>query len=270
MRLETLAASKLIQAMLSKNASQEELDNAKKYLLSAVKYDVASLELTAVAKETSILCLASKYALSVPAEKGNGNCLASALQSPISVHVDIPANSAYDFSKTKVGDTISVDLEELGSFTATAYEVTDDDILFIFDDYIAKRPMNSKDTNEGGYENSDLRKWIEIHLYSLFPQELKKRLIELTLPTVGQVFGWEDEWNQVHLEPDGDTQLSLMKQRCNRVAYFNNECEWGWLRNATKKAVSSAGFASVTHNGRANCYYASNSRGVRPAFRLKK
>ena len=252
MTLETLAASKLIQTMLSKNASQKELDNAKKYLLSAVKYDVASLELTAVAKETSILYLANKYATSVPVGKGD---------------IDIPA---YDFSKTKVGDKIPVDLEELGSFTATAYEVTDNDILFIFDDYIAKRPMNSKNTNEGGYENSDLRKWIDIHLYGLFPQELKKRLIELTLPTVGQVVGWEDEWDREHFEPDGDKQLPLMKLRKNRVAYFNNECEWGWLRNSVKKEFSSAHFAGVNANGAALYRDASSSYGVRPAFRLKK
>ena len=48
----------------------------------------------------------------------------------------------YDFSKTKVGDKITVDLKELGKFEATAYEVTDNDVLFIFDDYIAERPMN--------------------------------------------------------------------------------------------------------------------------------
>lgn len=255
MTLETLAASLLIQAMLSKNASQEELYNAKRYLMSATEYDVASLELMAAAKETSILYLANKYATSVPVGKG---------------YIDIPANSAYDFSKTKVGDKIPVDLEELGSFTATAYEVTDNDVLFIFDDYIAKRPMNSKNTNEGGYENSDLRKWIETHLYSLFPQELKKRLIELTLPTVGQVVGWEDEWDREHFEPDGDKQLPLMKLRKNRVAYFNNECEWGWLRNAVKKEFSSAGFAGVPYYGIAGSNYASNSSGVRPAFRLKK
>lgn len=255
MTLETLAASKLIQTMLSKNASQEELDNAKKYLLSAVGYDVASLELMAAAKETGILYLANKYAPSAPVEKGD---------------VDILENSANDFSKTKVGDKILVNLEELGGFTATAYEVTDNDILFIFDDYIAKLPMNSNNSNDGGYENSDLKKWIETYLYGLFPQELKKRLVELTLPTVGQVVGWDSAWDKEHFETDCDEQLPLMKLRKNRVAYFNNECEWGWLRNAVKKEFSSASFAGVSGNGNASSNGASNSGGVRPAFRLKK
>ena len=61
-----------------------------------------------------------------------------------------------------------------------------------------------------------------------------------------------------------------MKKRRNRVAYFNNECEWGWLRNAMKKEYSSALFAYVNCNGDAGCNDASGSRGVRPAFRVVK
>lgn len=253
MTLETLAASKLIQTMLSKNASQEELDNAKKYLLSAVGYDVALLELKAAAKETGILELSRKYA-------------------PGNADYGVKCRSGrYPWgSGIKVGDNITVELEEFGNFTATAYEVTDNDILFIFNDYIEKRPMNFNNSNDGGYENSDLKKWIDTYLYGLFPQELKTRLVELTLPTVGQVIGWENEWDRKHLEPDGDEQLPLMKNIRNRVAYFNNECEWGWLRNAMKKEYSSACFANVNYGGDANYCNASNSGGVRPAFRLKK
>lgn len=99
---------------------------------------------------------------------------------------------------------------------------------------------------------------------------MKTRIIELTIPTVGQVVGWDDAWDKSHFEPDGDEQLPLMKKRRNRVAYFNNECEWGWLRNAMKKEYSSAYFAFVGNGGNANCANASNSGGVRPAFRVVK
>lgn len=62
-----------------------------------------------------------------------------------------------------------------------------------------------------------------------------------------------------------------MKKRRNRVAYFNNECEWGWLRNAMKKEYSSALFAYVTSlGGDAGSSNASDSNGVRPAFRVVK
>ena len=59
-----------------------------------------------------------------------------------------------------------------------------------------------------------------------------------------------------------------MKQRRNRVAYYKNDCEFGWLRNATKKEFSSAGFAYVVIGGNADCYNASGSVGVRPEFWL--
>ena len=176
MPLETFAASKLVQKMLSSNASQEELYNAKKYLLAAVDYDSASLALKSVANETNIKELSKKYPL-YGSWMGSSDISAKEL---LNLNFGVPKHE-YDFSKTKVGDKITVDLKELGKFEATAYEVTDNNVLFIFDDYIAERPMNEKPTNEGGYEKSDLKKWIDSYLYSLFPLELKTRIIELTI-----------------------------------------------------------------------------------------
>ena len=60
----------------------------------------------------------------------------------------------------KVGDKLMVPLGDLGTFTATVQMVKGDRVLFLFDDYIAKRPMNENGSNEGGYEKSDLKKWI--------------------------------------------------------------------------------------------------------------
>lgn len=42
----------------------------------------------------------------------------------------------------KVGDKMMVPLGKLGNFTATVQKVTNNKVLFIFDDYVAKRPMN--------------------------------------------------------------------------------------------------------------------------------
>ena len=167
-----------------------------------------------------------------------------------------------------VGDQILVSLAELGDFTATAHKITDKGVLFIFDDYVTSRPMNNKNTNKGGYEKSDLKKWIDCVLLEAFPEELKNRIADLSIPTVGELFGHDDEWNNEHFEPDTDEQLLLMKERRNRVAYLNNEWEWGWLRNATKEEFSAAYFAIVTSLGDAACNNASYARGVRPVFRL--
>lgn len=168
----------------------------------------------------------------------------------------------------KVGDKMMVPLGKLGNFTATVQKVTNDKVLFIFDDYVAKRPMNEDDGNVGGYSQSDLKKWIDTELYNMFPAVLKQRMTGLSIPTLGEICGWDDEWDRNHIEADGDEQLPLMKQRRNRVAYYQNDCEWGWLRNATKRKFSSAAFASVDYHGVAGCNSASNSCGVRPEFWL--
>lgn len=170
----------------------------------------------------------------------------------------------------QVGDQVIIPLAEIGEFSATAHKVTDEGIMFIFDEYITRRPMNSKNTNKGGFEKSELKKWMDTVLLMAFPEELRDKIYGLTLPTVGQIVGHEDEWDNNNLESDTDEQLPLMKERKNRVAYFKNDSSWGWLRNTTKEEVSSAYFAFVVRDGYAAYGNASSSAGVRPEFWLVK
>ena len=170
----------------------------------------------------------------------------------------------------QVGDQIVIPLAELGEFTATAHKVTDEGVMFIFDNYITCRPMNNRSTNKGGFEKSDLKKWMDTVLLMAFPEELRDKIYGLTLPTVGQIVGHEDEWDNKNLESDSDEQLPLMKECKNRIACFEDQLTWGWLRNATKEEFSSAHFALVYYYG--HTYYdgASYSDGVRPEFWLVK
>ena len=170
----------------------------------------------------------------------------------------------------QVGDQIVIPLAELGEFTATAHKVTDEGVMFIFDNYITCRPMNNRSTNKGGFEKSDLKKWMDTVLLMAFPEELRDKIYGLTLPTVGQIVGHEDEWDNKNLESDSDEQLPLMKECKNRIACFEDQLTWGWLRNATKEEFSSARFALVAGHGFTDCYGASNSLGVRPEFWLVK
>ena len=61
-----------------------------------------------------------------------------------------------------------------------------------------------------------------------------------------------------------------MAKRKNRVADFNDDYEWYWLQNATKKDYSAAIFAPVDSHGAADFHSASSSGGVRPVFWLVK
>ena len=175
-----------------------------------------------------------------------------------------------DTANIQVGDQMVIPLAELGEFTATAHKVTDEGVMFIFDDYVTRRPMNNRNTNKGGFEKSDLKKWMDTVLYMAFPEELRDKIYGLTLPTVGQIVGHEDEWDNKNLEPDTNEQLPLMKKCKNRIACFEDQLAWGWLRNATKEEFSSAHFALVNGNGGADYYGASGSTGVRPEFWLVK
>ena len=115
-----------------------------------------------------------------------------------------------------------------------------------------------------------MNKWLHTEFVKALPYSIRTRLTDVTIPTVGEMFGWDDEWNRNHFEADNDKQLPLMKQRRNRVAYYRNECECGWLRNATKKIFSRVGFVYVSLYGNPSYYYASVSFGVRPEIWLVK
>lgn len=180
----------------------------------------------------------------------------------------VPAKS--NLKDAEVEDKTTIKLDGLGEFAATVHKVTDDKVMLIFDDYVAKRPMNESGTNKGGFEDSDLNKWLHTEFVKALPYSIRARLTDVTIPTVGEMFGWDDEWDRNHFEADNDKQLPLMKQKRNRVAYYNNECECGWLRNATKKEFSSAYFAGVNGDGNAGYHSASNSLGVRPEIWLVK
>lgn len=177
-----------------------------------------------------------------------------------------PAKS--DLKDAKIGDKTFMELDGLGIFTATVHKVTDDKVMLIFDDYVAEKPMNETDTNNGGFEDSDLNAWLHTEFVKALPYSIRARLTDVTIPTVGEIFGWDDEWDRNHFEADNDKQLPLMKRRCNRVAHYSIEpC---WLRNATKKEFSSTYFALVRNYDSAICDRASNSHGVRPKIWLVK
>jgi len=180
----------------------------------------------------------------------------------------VPAKS--DIKDAEVGDKTTLKMNKLGEFTATVHKVTDDKVMLIFDDYVVKRPMNGLDTNKGRFEDSDLNEWLHTEFVKALPYSIRSRLTDVTIPTVGEMFGWDDEQNRNHFEADNDKQLPLMMRIYNRVAYYNNEYECGWLRNATKKEFSSARFAFVSGNGNTGYYYASYSFGVRPEIWLVK
>lgn len=176
----------------------------------------------------------------------------------------------------KVGDQIEINLDGFGVFTATVQKVTEDSVIFMFDDCITVMPMNSTRTNEGGYERSGLCYWINNILGQAFPEEIRKKIMDISIPTYGQIFGHDELYNE-YFEPDNDERFELMidrdnckpRYKTNRRSYYQNKPEWFWLKNSTKNEISAFSFAIVSYGGVANCSRATSSNGgVRPVFTL--
>lgn len=95
--------------------------------------------------------------------------------------------------------------------------------------------MNSTRTNEGGYEESDLRKKLNGEILNLFPAELKTMMAPfdngdlLRLPTEKEIFGenYYGEYESPYVK-----QWKPMKKRRNRMAFDGSKEEnlqWYWL-----------------------------------------
>lgn len=129
-----------------------------------------------------------------------------------------------------------------------------------------ERPINEENTNEGGWDESDLRKWLNEKLINDFPSDIRKRMKPiykddlLTLPSVEDVFGdWDyDEWEPKE-EGLNNRNWPLMEKRQYRA-----KGNWWWERSAFY--ANATGFCRVNTNGYATNRYASSSIGLAPAF----
>lgn len=178
-----------------------------------------------------------------------------------------------DVHASKVGDVIDVKLAGGVKVQAMAVQQEEDGMIFCLVDCLpGEYPMNSTRTNEGGYEESDLRKKLNGEILNLFPAELKAMMAPfdngdlLRLPTEKEIFGanYYGEYESPYVK-----QWKPMKKRRNRMAFDGSKDEnlqWYWLMNKVRESVSS--FSGGSSIGSADCGSASSSGGVRPIFKL--
>lgn len=169
---------------------------------------------------------------------------------------------------TRSKEILTGDQIQVKKYTATCQIITPKGALFLLDQYLDQAyPMNEENTNRGGYEASDLRKTLQSEEVLKIFAEYRDRMQPfdngdlLRIPFFGEIFGSE---GAEYFEPDGCEQWPLMQDRKNRIAFRNNAWEWGWLQN--KRKGSAATFCGVSDLGGADCWGASSSLGVRPAF----
>ena len=177
-----------------------------------------------------------------------------------------------EVQRFEVGDVISFTLENGEPVKAMAVKQDGDYMIFTHVDYLAKEyRMNRRNTNEGGFEASELCEKLNGEILELYPEEIRSQMVAfdngnlLRIPTEKELFGVNEYGEE---EPAEVEQWEPMKLRRNRIAFQgdNGAWEWGWLQN--KAVASSTHFAYCGSLGYAYCYGASDSLGVRPTFRF--
>lgn len=179
-----------------------------------------------------------------------------------------------DTDAFKVGDIIEIKLTDGVKAEAMAMKQEANDMIFcLVDCLLNKYPMNDTRTNEGGYEQSDLRKKLNGEILNLFPVELKAVMTPfengdfLRIPTEREIFG-ENRYGEY--ESPNVKQWRLMKKRRNRMEFDctkDENLQWYWLMNKVRE--SATGFSGVSCSGCADGNSASSSFGVRPVFKIK-
>lgn len=164
----------------------------------------------------------------------------------------------------KIGDQISVD-----HYTATCQTATPKGAIFMLDQYLDEpMVMNQRDTNVGGYAESDLRKALQNDEVLNIFSDIRDYMVPfdngdlLRIPFAGELFEELPSW----CEQDGHEQWPLMQDRHNRLASRCGDYEWGWINN--KAESSSTDFCRVDSYGHVDGWIASIVIGVRPVFQI--
>ena len=143
--------------------------------------------------------------------------------------------------------------------------------------------MNDHATNEGGWKDSAMRKWLNEDVLHRLPKELQAMIVprtirqkingeevqtqdKLWLPSFTEMFGADAaaEWAPSDL---GDEQFELFDSERSRVKEVPERGTWWyWLRSPY--ASDSADFCLVYGDGYADISHASRARGVAFGFCL--
>ncbi len=157
------------------------------------------------------------------------------------------------------------------------------ELIFMTKDCIGEdHVMNNGWTNDGGWPDCEMRRYLNEELVKLLPDDLleiisPKRTVQLIggnrvsckdilfLPSEYEVFGKE-----VFAKHNGeDKQFPYYSDQKNRISLDSDGSTiWKWL--ASPCADSYSNFCFVYYGGNGNCYGASDPYGVAPGFVIRK
>ena len=184
---------------------------------------------------------------------------------PIEIIQQVKMDNFDEVGKWQIGDIIRFTLRTGEEVEAQCQRVDPEGATFCLTHCLEEgQPMNEENTNKGGWDESDLRKYLNTKILDSFPESIKSKMKPiykddlLTLPAVEDIFG---EWDFDRWEPKGGAEPNwpLMKHRQYRA-----KGNWWWERSA--RYDSATAFCYVNTNGYASSSFASFSLGLAPAF----
>lgn len=179
----------------------------------------------------------------------------------------------------KSGDKIPITLKNGEDAVLVIGHDQNGKAYFVFEDCINEEHyMNESWTNKGGWEASDMRKWLNSYVYDLLPDEIQKVIVPTTITQIidkkrsesennlfllskTQVFGKGD---YSKFEPE-DTQIDIFAAEKSRVKERGDHGTWFWWLGSPYDGSANR-FCSVGNSGGAGFSNAGISRGVAPSF----
>jgi len=155
-------------------------------------------------------------------------------------------------------------------------------VFFLSNNITFRHRMNERDTNAGGWRDSEMRSYLQDEIYPLLSDELRsviqptrivqvlngeriETLDKLFIPSRTQMFGIGDYSDA---EPE-DTQLDIFHCNLDRVKARGGDPCWYWLRSP---ALGYTTYFMFVNNG-GNLYYytgASSNYGVCLGFSIEE
>lgn len=174
----------------------------------------------------------------------------------------------FDRSVLKVGDEIS---EVLKNGEEVTFVIMDDGVIGLKDCLREEHCMNKDWTNKGGWEATEMRRYLNEEVFAVLPDDLqaiiKPRTLGVGLHTFEdklwlfsevEIFG-EHDWTEK--EEDRGMQFEYFKNPANRVKRDANGDATSWWERSPY-ANSSASFCYVYSGGSAASNNASIAGGV--------
>lgn len=188
---------------------------------------------------------------------------------PVEIIQQVKMDDFDEVGEWQIGDIIRFTLRTGEEVEAQCQRVDPEGATFCLTHCLEKeQSMNEENTNKGGWDESDLRKYLNTEILNSFPESIRSKMKPiykddlLTLPAVEDIFGERDfdGW-----EPKEGTEPNwpLMKHR-----QYRSKGNWWWERSANYSNATN--FCLVNTSGGATNSNASYSHGLAPAFLIAK